>query len=115
LLLLLTAGRARRSPLIFHFAAQCVAWGAVIAALAASELRSLSLRDLSGATRLDRFLWLNLGLDIGYVAVGAAIATSAWILGRRHGGVGAGVAIIVQGLALAILAARLILILEQFA
>ncbi|MFL5562355.1 MAG: DUF6992 family protein [Gemmatimonadaceae bacterium] len=115
LVLLITAGRPRRSPLIFHFAAQTLAWGAVIAGVAAEELRSLVLRDLAGATRLDRFLWLNLGLDIGYVAVGAAIAATAWIVGRRQGGVGAGVAIVVQGLALAILAARLIVLLEQSA
>ena len=114
LLLLITVGRTRRSPVIFHFAAQCVAWGAVILAVGALELRSLQLRDLGSATRLDRFLWLNLGLDTGYVAVGAAIAVSAWLLGRRHGGVGAGVAIMVQGLALAVIASRLLLVLEQF-
>ena len=114
LILLVAAGRTRRSPVIFHFAAQCAAWGAVILAVGALELRSLQLRDLGSATRLDRFLWLNLGLDTGYVAVGAAIAVSAWLLGRRHGGVGAGVAIMVQGLALAVIASRLLLVLEQF-
>ena len=114
-LLLVTVGRPRQSPLVFHFAAQSVAWGAVILAFGMTGLRSLQLRDFSGATRLDRFLWLNLGLDIGYVAVGAAIALSAWLLGRRHGGVGAGVAIVVQGLALAVITARLLVILERFA
>lgn len=113
-LLLITAGRPSRSPIVFHFAAQSIAWGAVILAVGASGLRALTLRDLGSATRLDRFLWLNLGLDIGYVAVGAAIAASAWLLGRRYGGVGAGVAIVVQGLALAVITARLLLILEQF-
>ena len=114
-LLLLTAGRPRRSPIVFHFAAQSVAWGAVILAVGSAGLRSLRLRDLAGATRLDHLLWLNLGLDIGYVAVGITIALCAWLLGRRYGGVGAGVAIVVQGLALAIIAARLLLVLEQFA
>ena len=113
-LLLLTAGRPRRSPIVFHFAAQSIAWGAVIFAVGISALQSLQLRNLAGATRLDRFLWLNLGLDTGYVAVGTAIALCAWFLGRRYGGVGAGVAIIVQGLALAVIAARLLLVLEQF-
>ena len=113
-LLLLTIGGPRRSPIVFHFAAQSVAWGAVILAISASGLRSLRLRDLAAATRLDRMLWLNLGLDTGYVAVGAAIALSAWLLGRRYGGVGAGVAIVVQGLALAVITARLLLALEQF-
>lgn len=114
LLLLVTVGRLRRSPLVFHFAAQSVAWGAVIVAVAASALRSLALRDLGAATRLDRLVWLNLGLETGYVAVGATIALSAWLLGRRYGGVGAGLAIVVQGLALTVITARLLLILEQF-
>ena len=113
-LLLVTTGGPRRSPFVFHFAAQSVAGGAVILAVGASGFRSLQLRDLGAATRLDRFLWLNLGLDTGYVAVGAAIALSAWLLGRRYGGVGAGVAIVVQGLALAVITARLLLALEQF-
>ena len=114
LFLLLTIGRARRSPLVFHFAAQSVAWGAVILVVASSGLRSLELRDLGAATRLDRLLWLNLGLETGYVAVGATIALCAWLLGRRYGGVGAGLAIVVQGLGLAVITARLLLILEQF-
>src|SRR5512132_712531 len=108
-LLLVTTGGPRRSPIVFHFAAQSVAWGAVVLAVGASGLRSLQLRDLGAATRLDRFLWLNLGLDTGYVAVGAAIAMSAWLLGRRYGGVGAGVAIVVQGLALALNTALLLI------
>ena len=113
-LLLLTVARPRRSPLIFHFAAQSIAWGVVIAGIAATRLQSLALRDLAAATWLDRSLWLNLGLDTGYVAVGTTVALSAWLLGRRYGGVGAGLAIVVQGLALALLAARLLLVLEQF-
>lgn len=114
LVLLLTAGRPRRAPLIFHFAVQSIAWGIAVLLVAAMHLRSLALRDLAGATRLDRMLWLNLGLDTGYVAVGITAAVSAWLLGRRQGGVGAGVAIVVQGLALALIAARLLLVLEQF-
>lgn len=115
LLLLFTVGRPRRSPLIFHFSIQCVAWGSVITAVAAAGLRTLELRDLASATHLDRFLWLNLGLDIGYFAVGAAIACAGWMLGRRQGALGAGIAIVVQGLALAILAARLLVVIEQIA
>jgi hypothetical protein len=114
LLLLATVARQRRSPLIFHFAAQCAAWGAVECAFAAAGVHSLVLRDLGAATQLDRFLWLNLGLDTGYVAVGAVVAISGWLLGRRHGAVGAGAAIIVQGLALFVLNARFLLLLEQF-
>lgn len=114
LLLLGVTRHPRRSPLVFHFAAQSAAWGAAIFAVASSGLHSLSLRDLGAATRLDRLLWLNLGLETGYVAVGAAIALCAWLLGRRLGGVGAGLAIVVQGLGLAVVTARLLVILEQF-
>lgn len=114
LVLLATAGRLRRSPLLFHFAAQCVAWGAVEGLFAFTALRTLALRDLGAATQLDRFLWLNLGLDTGYVAVGATVALSGWLIARRHGAVGAGAAIIVQGLALFLLHARFLLLLEQF-
>ena len=113
-LLLFTIRRPHRSPLIHQFAVQCVAWGAIDAALAVAGLRSLSLRDLGAATQLDRFLWLNLGLDTGYVAVGATIALCGWLLGRRYGAVGAGTAVVVQGLALFLLDARFLLLLERF-
>src|SRR3954470_23603040 len=62
--------RRQRSALLDHFAIQTAAWGAIDLALAANGLRTLSLRDLAGATHLDRFLWLNIGLDAGYVLVG---------------------------------------------
>jgi hypothetical protein len=45
-------------------------------------------------------LWMNIGLDAGYIAVGVALASSAWYLARRLAGVGAGIGMIVQGLAL---------------
>ncbi len=112
--LVTTLGRLRRSPLLFHFGAQCIAWGAVESLFAFIALRSIALRDLGGATQLDRLLWLNLGLDTGYVAVGIAIALSGWLLGRRHGALGAGAAVAVQGLALFLLHARFVLLLEQF-
>ena len=64
------------------------------------------MRDVSSATRLDRFVWFNNGLDVGYVAVGLTLAIVGWQLGRRLGLVGAGVGIVVQGLALLILDLR---------
>jgi hypothetical protein len=113
LVLLATAGRPRRSPLIFHFALQCVVWGAVEAMFGGEGIRSLGLRDLAAATQLDRLLWLNLGLDTGYVAVGAAVGLTGWLLARRQGAIGAGAAIVVHGLALFLLHARFLLSLER--
>jgi len=94
---------ARRSALLEQFAIQTAAWGAAEVALAALARISLGLRDLAGATRLDRLLWLNLGLDAGYVMLGLALAIAGWRLARHPGYMGAGIAIIVQGSALALL------------
>jgi hypothetical protein len=103
--LLLTALAARRvdSPLLRHFGIQTAAWGAIDVALALWAARGLTLRDHAAATALDRFLWLNLGLDVGYVGVGATLAVAGWALGRRLGAVGAGLAVITQGAALFLL------------
>ena len=100
---LLLAVRRVRSPLLTHFAIQTAAWGALTAAIAGLGWRAVQLRDLSGAARLERIVWLNVGLDAGYVAAGAVLAISAWLLAKRLGGVGAGIGIVVQGLALFVL------------
>jgi hypothetical protein len=102
---MLAFARSRRldSPLLSHFAIQCAAWGAVDAAIVAWARRGLALRDLAGAVALDRFVWLNIGLDAGYVAVGMTLVLLGWRLGRRLGLVGAGLGVVVQGLALLVL------------
>ncbi len=102
-LLAVLAARRAVSPLVRHFAIQTAAWGAVDLAIVAWAWRGLALRDHAGATFLDRFLWLNLGLDVGYVGVGATLALAGWQLGRRLGAVGAGMGVVVQGLALVVL------------
>ena len=93
----------RRSPLLLHFGLQHATWGAVVLVLAGLGWRGLALRDVAAATRLDRIVWLNIGLDVGYVAVGVTLALVGWTLGRRLALVGAGMGVIVQGLGLAIL------------
>jgi hypothetical protein len=93
----------RRSALLQHFAIQAVVWGAAEAVIALGLWARLTVRDVTGATRLDRLLWLNIGLDLGYVLVGLALVTAAWKLGRRLGLMGAGIGIVVQGSALALL------------
>lgn len=93
----------RQSAILLHFAIQSAAWGAVDLAVVLWARSGLALRDLAGAIALDRFLWFNLGLDVGYVLVGATLALVGWRLGRRGGLIGAGIGIVVQGLALALL------------
>jgi hypothetical protein len=95
--------RRIRSPLLVHFAIQMVAWGLVIAAIAGIAWRGAHFRDVAGAARLERLLWMNIGLDVGYVAVGVVLAATAWRLAKRMGSVGAGTAIVVQGIALLLL------------
>jgi Family of unknown function (DUF6992) len=92
--------RRIRSPFLAQFAGQMAAWGVVVGSIATIEWHTARLRDVSGAARLERVLWMNIGLDVGYIAVGAALACVAWYLARRLAVVGAGMGIIVQGLAL---------------
>ena len=102
-LLVLLLRRRERSSLLEQFGIQTVGWGTVDLVLALAGRHRLALRDLAGATRLDRFLWLNIGLDAGYVMVGLALFVIGWRVARRPGLVGAGLGVIVQGIGLAVL------------
>lgn len=95
--------RRINTPFLKHFAIQLAAWGLVIAAIAALGWHRAELRDVSGAARLERLLWMNVGLEIGYVAVGTVLAISGWMLPRRMAAVGAGIGIVIQGLALLVI------------
>ena len=95
--------RGQRSSLLDHFGIQTTLWGTIDLVLALLGLWRLDLRDLAGATQLDRFLWLNVGLDAGYVMVGLTLLIFGWRAPRRPGLVGAGLAVMVQGSALALL------------
>jgi hypothetical protein len=99
LVVMLHLGRPR-SPLLKHFGIQTALWGAVELGAALLLLRSLGLRDLSGATRLDRLLWMNIGLGMGYALVGLTLVAIGWRAVSRFGLVGAGIAIVLQGAAL---------------
>lgn len=94
---------AKRSELLRHFAIQSSAWGLVDSLIALGMMSAIPLRDIHSATRLDRILWLNIGLDTGYVMAGLVLVVAGWRLGKRLGLVGAGIGVIVQGLALAVL------------
>lgn len=107
-MLAMLAWRRIPAPLLRHFAIQTLAWGAVDLAICGWAQRGLALRDFAGAQRLVNFLWLNTGLDAGYIMLGATLAIACWRLGPKPGGIGAGVGIVVQGLALLLLDVRLI-------
>jgi Family of unknown function (DUF6992) len=99
----------RRPPttMLRHFAWQMIGWGVVEAGYVAVTWHRLVIRDVAGATRLDRWLWLNLGLDVGVVAVGATIAIIGWRVGRRLGYLGAGIGVAVHAVALFLINAQL--------
>ena len=99
LVAMLQVGRPR-SPLLRHFGIQTGVWGAVELGAALLLLRSLALRDLAGATRLDRLLWMNIGLGVGYALVGLTLVVVGSRAVSRFGLVGAGIAIVLQGAAL---------------
>lgn len=96
-------GRRGRGPLLASFGGQLAAWGALLVALTGAMGASLGMRDHAGAVRLDRMTWLLAGLSAGLAAGGAAVSLVGWLLGRRLGVVGAGLAVLIQGIAVAIL------------
>lgn len=110
LLLAWLTWRRISAALLQHFAIQTLAWGAVDLALCAWGWRGLALRNYAGAQSLLNFLWLNTGLDIGYVMAGVTLAICCLRPVARPGGIGAGVGIVVQGLALLLLDVRLVLL-----
>ena len=107
LVFVVVASRRLETTMLRHFAVQMVIWGLLEIAYVAIAWQGLGLRDVSGATRLDRLLWMNLGLDVGAITAGAAVATIGWLNGRRLGLLGAGVGVIVQGAALFLINAQL--------
>jgi hypothetical protein len=93
---------ALHSQPLKQFAVQCLAWGTVEAAIGIAMLIRLAPRDVASATRLDRLLWLSIGLDVGYLLIGGLLVILGR-LGKRPGMIGAGMAVIVQGGALVLL------------
>jgi len=105
--------RTPRPQLLWHFAVQTAAWGAVDLALVGAWWDTIEPRDLSEYWGMRQWLWLNLGLDVGYAGVGITLAACGWGLGRRLGLVGAGLGVLVQGLALVVLDAFLLVVLNR--
>jgi hypothetical protein len=92
--------RRMTGPILLWFGIQSLAWGLAELVLAAIAFQALAMRDVSGATRLDRLTWFMAGLDVGIVATGVVVVAIGWMYGRRLGAVGAGLGIVVQGLGL---------------
>jgi hypothetical protein len=95
--------RSWRSPLLQQFSIQASIWGVAEGALSVTLLSRLGQRDLAGATRLDRMVWLSIGLDMGFILAGSALIWSGTRVGQRAGLIGTGAGIVLQGSALAVL------------
>ncbi len=78
------------------FGRQTAAWGAVDGAIAAAGARNRARRGPTDPARLRKVLLVNAGLDVGYLAVGAALL-------RRDRWRGDGAAVLVQGAFLLVL------------
>ena len=115
-LLIVAYVQAERSGLIRRFAFVCVSLGPVELLAAAIAYRAVPLRDIAGATRLDRVVWLQLGLFLGLVGIGVTMmlasrvkkSGSSELSQTPLGMLGAGVAVALHGLALATLVLLLI-------
>ena len=114
--LAVVAVRRWRSELLSGFAIQTIGWGVFEATVALVALARLAPRDMSAAARLDQHLWFETGLDVGLIAIGVTLALTTYGLtqGRRLGGVGAGLGIIVQGAVLLVLDARFLALVNGF-
>lgn len=83
-------------PVTRGFGRQTAAWGAVDGAIACAGIRGRRRRGPTDPSRLRRVLWLNAGLDVGYLAVGIRLSrTERWR--------GDGLAVLVQGAFLLVL------------
>jgi hypothetical protein len=107
LVFVLLAWRRPRTTMLRHFGLQMVIWGALELVYVAWAWHGLALRDVAGATRLDRLVWLNLGLDVGIVGAGAVTTAIGWVNGRRLALLGSGIGVVLQGAALFLINAQL--------
>lgn len=95
--------RRATSALLSHFALQMALWGLAIGSIAALEWHGVHLRDVSGAARIERLLWMNIGFDAGFVGIGCVLMLCGRILTRNAAAIGAGTGILVQGLGLVLI------------
>jgi hypothetical protein len=92
-----------QDPRLRHFGIQSAGWGLINAAIVAAAWSGAGREKTDAEIASAReFVWLNEGLDVGYVGVGVTMA----ILGRaaqRPGVEGAGWGVAVQGAGLLVL------------
>lgn len=106
----------QRSAFLRSFGWVCGLFGLLELLISVAAYRGVPLRDISGATTLDRVAWLQLGLFLGLAAVGVTLAVSPRVMKMRADpstdtllpAVGGGMAITLHGLALATLQLLLI-------
>ena len=110
------AVRRRSSPLLRAVAIQTSGGRVLEAKAAIVALVRLVPRDLSAAAQLDHHLWFETGLDVGCMAMGLmlVLATYGFTRGRRLGGIGAGLGIIVQGAVLLALDTRFLALVNRY-
>ena len=94
------AAQHRVSPLLTRFATLLAVCGLVVAIVAGIEWHGVHLRDVASATRVERLMWLRIGFDLGIVGMGSILAVAGRAIARRPAAIGAGMAIVVHGLAL---------------
>lgn len=97
------AVRRVAAPIVLWFGIQTLIWGSLELIISAVRWSALSMRDVAGATRLDRLTWLGIGLDVGIIGAGVAAAIIAWRYKRHPGVFGGGLGVVVQGLGLLVL------------
>ena len=106
-LLLASSGARRRA-----FGVQSAAWGAINVTIAAVGLATSGepappglAEAVAAESRLGDILWLNMGLNVGYVAVGTTLVAvgSRAAVARPDAWRGHGAAVIVQGIGLLVL------------
>lgn len=105
---ILSVAYSRGSAMIRRFAFVCAVLGTMELMLGAVEYQGLALRDLGGATRLERLAWFQAGLYLGMAAAGITMSGVARTVASRTGSapeialpsIGAGIAVALHGLAL---------------
>lgn len=86
-----------------QFGLQFLVWGLIDGIIVVFGLRDTARLDIVGIIKLREFLWLNEGLDVGYVAVGITL----FLVGRHNNYsaklMGAGISVAIQGFILFLL------------